>query len=269
MYRTIAALMLLLTSLMSFSLAQAAIPSGTYTRSTLTAPNMFPRAGVAQVSTQSIADIGLKFPFRPGSEWQITAGWERAPNHQQNWDWYAIDFVPVGRSCQGEPIIAAAHGWIRNVAYRTPRHEIEIDHGINNYRTLYVHLDTMTAFREGQEVFYGTQVGTCGTYSAQAAHLHFQLFQGPTWDATDGIIPAPIDGVTDPNRLKSNNRGFYSTNGLNTRRLTSASWYLRNSNSSGGANVSFLYGNPSDIPIVGDWDWHSPLLPIDTPGIGR
>jgi parallel beta-helix repeat protein len=30
--------------------------------------------------------------------------------------------------------------------------------------------------------------------------------------------------------------------------------YLRNSNTSGPANVSFFYGNPGDVPLAGDWD---------------
>jgi hypothetical protein len=30
--------------------------------------------------------------------------------------------------------------------------------------------------------------------------------------------------------------------------------YLRNSNTSGAADVSFFYGNPGDVPLAGDWD---------------
>ena len=42
-------------------------------------------------------------------------------------------------------------------------------------------------------------------------------------------------------------------------------WYLRNSNSSGVANLAFVYGFPTDKPIVGDWDGNG----SDTPGVVR
>jgi hypothetical protein len=48
-------------------------------------------------------------------------------------------------------------------------------------------------------------------------------------------------------------------------RLSSASWYLRNSNSGGAANITFNYGRPGDIPIVGDWDGNGTV----TPGVVR
>jgi hypothetical protein len=165
---------------------------------------------VTQGTLQSIADIGLKLPFRPGSEWQTTSGWDGA-NHQQDWNWNAIDFVPVGRSCLGEPILTAAPGRVVNVAYHAPRHEIEVEHDVSPYRTLYVHLNTVTSFSEGQRVSYGDQIGTCGGYPNFAPHLHFLLFEG-TWNASDGIRPVPIDGITDQNLLRSNQRGLYSTN---------------------------------------------------------
>ena len=165
----------------------------------------------AQIQIQTITDLQLKLPFRPGSEWQTTAGWDGA-NHQQAWNWNAVDFVPVGRSCLGESVLAAAPGKVINVAYHNPHHEIEIAHDVSPYRTLYAHLNTVTAFSEGQRVTYGTQIGTCGGYPNFVPHLHFLLFTG-TWDASDGIIPIPIDGISDQNRLKSNQRGLYSTNG--------------------------------------------------------
>ncbi|NNJ10045.1 peptidoglycan DD-metalloendopeptidase family protein [Chloroflexales bacterium ZM16-3] len=183
-------------------------------------PRTFAAPSMTQASTQSVADLGLKLPFPPGKEWKITAGWDATPNHQQNWDWRAVDFVPVGVTCKGQPIIAAAPGVVRNtntgiIGTRSARHEVEIDHGTFNgvnYRTLYVHLDTITV-SDGQNVTYGTKIGTCGDWAApDGAHLHFQLFQGPVWDATDGIIPVPINGITDQNSLKAGQVGLYSTN---------------------------------------------------------
>src|SRR4051812_23962658 len=35
----------------------------------------------------------------------------------------------------------------------------------------------------------------------------------------------------------------------------STSWfYLRNSNSTGNVDASFVYGDPGDVAVVGDWD---------------
>jgi hypothetical protein len=31
-------------------------------------------------------------------------------------------------------------------------------------------------------------------------------------------------------------------------------WYLRNSNTDGVADIAFQYGNPGDVPVVGNWD---------------
>ncbi len=54
-------------------------------------------------------------------------------------------------------------------------------------------------------------------------------------------------------------------NGADTVGLVDPSqgiWYLRNSV---GAVTSFFYGNPSDVPFMGDWDCDG----IDTPGLFR
>lgn len=49
-------------------------------------------------------------------------------------------------------------------------------------------------------------------------------------------------------------------------RVSDRSWYLRNTNDSGGADVVFEYGDPStDIPLAGDWDGDGD----DTAGIFR
>jgi len=31
-------------------------------------------------------------------------------------------------------------------------------------------------------------------------------------------------------------------------------FYLRDTNTTGVANVSFVYGNPTDAPLTGDWN---------------
>ena len=42
-------------------------------------------------------------------------------------------------------------------------------------------------------------------------------------------------------------------------------WFLRNSNTTGTADFSFVYGNPGDLPLFGDWDGTGP----DGPGVVR
>ena len=42
-------------------------------------------------------------------------------------------------------------------------------------------------------------------------------------------------------------------------------WYLRNANSGGAANIAFAYGRSTDRPVVGDWDGNGTV----TPGIVR
>lgn len=42
-------------------------------------------------------------------------------------------------------------------------------------------------------------------------------------------------------------------------------WFLRNSNTTGVADMVFTYGNSGDLPIVGDWDTND----TETPGVVR
>ena len=48
-------------------------------------------------------------------------------------------------------------------------------------------------------------------------------------------------------------------------RLVTAQWFLRNTPSSGSADIHFTFGSPLDLPIVGDWDGDG----IVTPGVVR
>src|SRR5258708_6697095 len=48
-------------------------------------------------------------------------------------------------------------------------------------------------------------------------------------------------------------------------RLVTAQWFLRTSPTSGAADISFPYGDPGDLPIVGDWNGDG----VDTVGVVR
>jgi hypothetical protein len=50
------------------------------------------------------------------------------------------------------------------------------------------------------------------------------------------------------------------------------SWYLRNSNTTGGGDIGFAFGLSTDVPLVGDWTGQcnqSTVGQIDTPGVFR
>ena len=60
--------------------------------------------------------------------------------------------------------------------------------------------------------------------------------------------------------------GDWDANGTVTPGVfRSGVWYLRNSNTSGGVNVSFSWGAATDVPVVGDWDGNG----TTTPGVYR
>ena len=42
-------------------------------------------------------------------------------------------------------------------------------------------------------------------------------------------------------------------------------WYLRNSDTSGPADITFVYGDAGDTPVAGDWNGDG----IDTPAVAR
>ena len=157
---------------------------------------------------------GFKFPFSPGSEWHITNGTDR---HQSDWNWNAVDFGPVVGSCQGEPVLTTAPGVVEEVSYDTfGGNKIFINHE-NGFHSVYLHLSTASPLAVGDRVGYGSRIGTCGSTGSTSSgpHIHFQICQqkcnaGPT--SGYGLVPVPLDGITDPNRLLSNQRGFFSTN---------------------------------------------------------
>ncbi|HYF66093.1 MAG TPA: M23 family metallopeptidase, partial [Herpetosiphonaceae bacterium] len=170
-----------------------------------------------------IAGLGLKLPFEPGMAWQITNGWDAHAGYEdingdgQSGDWnrYALDFVPAnGVSCEGQPILAVAPGRIHTHdqdAYGAER--LVIQHA-NDLYSMYVHLQRgSVGLAVGDAVSYGTVIGACGhTGRASGAHLHFQLYRGPTWDRDDGVLPLPMDGIVRREQLRSRLGGLRSSN---------------------------------------------------------
>jgi hypothetical protein len=62
--------------------------------------------------------------------------------------------------------------------------------------------------------------------------------------------------------------GDWDCDGVDTPgmyRRSTGFMYLRNSNTTGSADVDFFYGNPDDLPLAGDWDGNG----CDTPAIYR
>jgi murein DD-endopeptidase MepM/ murein hydrolase activator NlpD len=179
--------------------------------------------GRLPLNSPAVAELGLRLPFAPGMPWRITNGWDAHAgyadlNHdgrRGDWNSNALDFVPAnGVSCEGQPILAAAPGRIHRHdqdAYGAER--LVIEHA-NDLYSMYVHLQYGSVrLPVGAPVTYGTVIGNCGqTGQASGAHLHFQLYQGPTWDRDDGIVPLPIDGIARREQLKSHRGGFYSSN---------------------------------------------------------
>ncbi|MEU4539841.1 endonuclease/exonuclease/phosphatase family protein [Streptosporangium sp. NPDC023825] len=98
-----------------------------------------------------------------------------------------------------------------------------------------------------------------------------------TWYLTDGSYNYWIDNLEPHTVFTYGARGTHpivgdwnnddrDTPGVFVRTGGTPSWQLRNSNSSGSANVTFGYGAASDTqPLVGDWDKDGD----DTPGLFR
>jgi len=91
-----------------------------------------------------------------------------------------------------------------------------------------------------------------------------------TWDVVNrnqnGIPPSqhirfPYGRATDKPIV-----GDWNGDGIQTVGVVRGStWYLRNSNSTGSADIVFSYGRSTDIPIAGDWDGNGTW----TPGVIR
>jgi peptidoglycan/xylan/chitin deacetylase (PgdA/CDA1 family) len=97
-------------------------------------------------------------------------------------------------------------------------------------------------------------VGNPATAAALPAIITFYRDRGYTFvDLGGRVLDRPVAGDWDGNGTV--------TPGV----VRGSTWYLRNSNSTGPADVVFSYGGPADRPIAGDWDGNGTW----TPGVVR
>jgi hypothetical protein len=97
-------------------------------------------------------------------------------------------------------------------------------------------------------------VGNPATVAALPTIITFYRDRGYTFvDLAGRVLDRPIAGDWDGNGTV--------TPGV----VRGNTWYLRNSNSSGPADIVFAYGGPADRVITGDWDGNGTF----TPGIVR
>ena len=114
--------------------------------------------------------------------------------------------------------------------------------------------DTLTATKVSDPAHGTATLGADGSFS-YTAESNFSGDDSFSYQANDGsldsnvatvsfaVTPVPFDvGLVDP---------------------ATGIWYLRAHNP--GEVTSFFYGNPSDIPFMGDWDCDG----VDTPGLFR
>jgi len=133
----------------------------------------------------------LRLPFRPGTRWIITQGYNtsthggnaRCPitvggtlvmDESGGLNRYALDFASANRT-QDQTVLAAADGtvWRRNNGMGA----ILLKHGDTGYYTTYLHMGNIRV-TPGEKVSQGTPLGTVGSVGiASGAHLHFSLIR--------------------------------------------------------------------------------------------
>lgn len=106
---------------------------------------------------------------------------------------YGMDIAQGGSAV---PIVAAASGTVTKAYYSDSYgNVVYITHYINGqlYTTLYAHMRTTPAVRQGQSVSQGTFLGYQGnTGASRGQHLHFELHKGP-WNGSksNAVDPRP------------------------------------------------------------------------------
>lgn len=162
--------------------AAARAKSSSSNSSSSTAPSTPPPA-----PTPAPTPVGRDF-IMP-SQGMITSGfgYRSAGMH------YGLDIAKGGSAV---PIVAAASGTVARAYYSSSYgNVVYITHYINGqlYTTLYAHMRTTPAVRQGQSVSQGTFLGYQGnTGESRGQHLHFELHKGP-WNGSksNAVDPRP------------------------------------------------------------------------------
>ncbi|MDM5315276.1 peptidoglycan DD-metalloendopeptidase family protein [Fictibacillus sp. b24] len=135
------------------------------------------------------APVPVSRDFIMPSQGMITSGF----GHRSAGMHYGMDIAKGGSAV---PIVAAASGTVARAYYSSSYgNVVYITHYINGqlYTTLYAHMRTTPAVRQGQSVSQGTFLGYQGnTGESRGQHLHFELHKGP-WNGSksNAVDPRP------------------------------------------------------------------------------
>lgn len=261
--------------------------------------------GLTILTTSTDAQAGdvsgqLSLPSSSGSNISLTGGphnWSGCGYQPGdcliNHPWNSVDWQPADGK------VYASHSGIAHI-YDCPAVNghysfVRIDYNDgSNYQVTYEHVHYVEQqVYDGETVSRGQYLGTTSTDSncggsATGAHTHMSLwnfsgaftkdnsqavdFNGvqigawllddgsPTQEMYTGCFTPTTGGSRQCPTARVNNNGTVPLGSL-----TTAYFYLRNSNTSGNPDISFQYGAASDIPVVGDWTGQC----MKTPGVFR
>lgn len=243
----------------------------------------------------------FQFPYLQGSSWRFggvhdNSGCITSTNCTFR-DASALDFYPGGLSWGAD----TSNMWVAASASGTPIKispcYFKILHG-GGWETTYYHLENIQSF--SGSISQNDKIGvvantlaeaTCSGGSASSPHVHFTLKYNGVLVAINGtrlsnwaIHSGRWSYDTDPNYMwlerdgqkKDINNNLVLSEENNTSSIPKPSvtgifrpsnglLYLKNSNSTGFADIAINYGTSGDYPVIGDWDGNG----TDTIGIYR
>ena len=200
--------------------------------------------------------------------------------------------VDIMTGVKGYPVVAVADGTITWTSGTCCALAINHD---DDWKSYYIHLNNdsqnpdgsynddgtgsyLPGIVEGADVERGQVIGLVGdSGNAEACncpHLHFEIWapidlDNPDWSqrhvlinptpqvaAVDGVPADPEEGVRPCESGLCDSVGFIDGGG---------EWSLLDALSAEGSVDDFYYGNPGDVPFMGDWDGDG----VATPGLYR